>query len=411
MRASEPSFPASIGRYLVVRVLGQGAMGRVLLAHDPVLDRDVAVKQLRDDLGVPPEHRESLLVRMRQEARASARVSHPHIVTLHDMGESAEEGLYLVFELVEGPTLKERLESGPLPPAEVARLARELGSALATAHEAGVLHRDVKPDNVILSRNGAKIADFGIARLPDSTLTRDGGLLGTPAYSAPESLAGSRFSPQSDQFSLAATLWEALSGRRAFPGDDALSVSHRIANEEPPRIAEVCGVDGQVDRVFARALSKNEAARYPSCEDFGRALSEALELPRRGGVVAPREDGGRQSIPSALPAARSGGGFVAGALLGGGVVFAALTWLVPQQLPVQLPEVPERAHAAPAVSAPGEKVPLLKVAKKVARPRGASEPDNGAEGSDAGSPAREDAGSTASPSATPVRSLEPAMLP
>ena len=206
MAARDRNLPAEIGRYQVVRLHAQGAMGRVLLAHDPVLDRDVAVKLLRDDLGLPDDQRQSLMDRLRQEARAAARVGHPNIVALHDMGEDPTFGLYLAFEYLEGSTLKERLERGALGPIAAARLSSELGSALATAHEAGVLHRDIKPENIILTKTGSKIADFGIARLPDSTLTLGGGLLGTPAYSAPEAVSGSKFSPKTDQFSMAATL-------------------------------------------------------------------------------------------------------------------------------------------------------------------------------------------------------------
>ena len=270
-----------IGRYTVVRVIGQGAMGRVLLAHDGVLDRQVAIKLLRDDLGLPSGHLVTLYERMRQEARASARVSHPHIVALYDMGEDAALGLFLVFEYIEGLTLKQRITQGPLGPEAIKRLALELGSALAVAHDAGILHRDIKPENVILARTGAKIADFGIARVPDSTLTRDGKLLGTPAYSAPEAISHGTFSPASDQFSLAATLYEALCLHRAFPGDDAIAVAARITYEEPPGIAALCGLDQRVDTIFARALSKNPRARFESCEHFAQALADALELPGR----------------------------------------------------------------------------------------------------------------------------------
>ena len=279
--AAERPLPAEIGRYRVVRLLGQGAMGRVLLAHDPVLDRDVAVKLLRDDLVLPDEQRRTLLDRMRQEARASARVNHPNIVALHDMGDHPELGLFLVFEYIQGETLKDRLERGPVGPAAVARLAREVGSALATAHAAGVLHRDIKPENIMLCPTGAKVADFGIARVPDSTLTFGGGLLGTPAYSAPEALSDAKFSPQSDQFSFAATLYEALSGRRAFPGDDAMAVAARIQTEDPPRIAAACGVDVHVDTILARGLLKYPRGRFDTCEELGDALAEALELAPR----------------------------------------------------------------------------------------------------------------------------------
>lgn len=281
----ERPLPTDIGRYHIVRLLGQGAMGRVLLAHDPVLDRDVAVKLLRDDLGLPSEHRLALLERMRNEARASARVSHPNIVALHDMGEVPELGLYLVFEYAEGETLKERLSRGPIASELAARIARQVGDALTTAHDAGVLHRDIKPENLILTRTGPKIADFGIARIPDSTLTRDGGLLGTPAYSSPEAISDGAFSPASDQFSLAASLWEALSGRRAFPGDDAVAVASRISTDEPPKIAEICGLDPHVDTILARGLSKNPRARFPSCREFGAVLADSLELPPRATMV------------------------------------------------------------------------------------------------------------------------------
>ncbi len=272
------SLPAEVGRYQIDKVLGQGAMGRVLLARDPVLDRAVAIKVLRADLDISPEVRAGLLTRMRHEARAAARVAHPNIVTLHDMIEDPALGLCLVFECVSGETLKDRIANGPSPPLEMARVAREIGSALSLAHEAGVLHRDIKPENIMLAPYGAKITDFGIARVPDSTLTRAGGLLGTPAYSAPETISGSNFSPASDQFSLAATLYESISGTRAFPGEDAVTVAARIGTEEPKPIAQQLGLDPRVDQVLGRALTKDPARRFASCAGFGEALAAALEI-------------------------------------------------------------------------------------------------------------------------------------
>ncbi|HVK69689.1 MAG TPA: protein kinase [Polyangium sp.] len=268
--------PRIIGRYEVLRLVGEGAMGRVLCAHDPVLGRDVAVKLLRADLLIPRDVREGLLARMRHEARAAARVTHPNLVTLHDMGEDGQLGLYLVFEYVEGPTLKQRLKAGVMPAGEASRLARELGSALTFAHGEGILHRDIKPENIILSRTGGKIADFGIAKIPDSTLTHAGGLMGTPAYSAPETFGGKNFSPASDQFSLAASLYEAICGERAFPGDDAVEVAGRIARDPPNRFATRRGLPAAVDDVFAVAMAKAPHDRFESCAAFGEALAEAL---------------------------------------------------------------------------------------------------------------------------------------
>jgi serine/threonine-protein kinase len=279
---SDVALPATIGRYEVERVLGQGGMGRVFLARDSVLGRRVALKVLRDDLGLPPEHRQELFRRMRNEARAAAALSHPYMVTLHDMGEDAELGLYLVFEYVDGSTLRERVASGPLPLSEIPKLARALGGALAHAHEAGVIHRDVKPENVLLSKTGPKLGDFGIARIPDSTLTGSGSVLGTPAYSAPEALAQGEFSAKSDQFSLAATLYEAICGERAFPGSDALVVAGRIASEQPPPLEAVDSdprVVTRLNAVLRRGMAKDKADRYASCNELGEAVAAAIEAP------------------------------------------------------------------------------------------------------------------------------------
>ena len=253
---------------------------------------------------------------MRQEARASARVSHPNMVALYDMGEDSTLGLFLVFEYVEGLTLKQRIAQGPLGPDAIKKMSLELGSALALAHEAGVLHRDVKPENVMLARTGAKLADFGIARVPDSTLTRDGRLSGTPAYSAPEAISHGTFSPASDQFSLAATLYEALCLHRAFPGDDAVAVAARITYEEPPGIAALCGLDIRVDTVFARALSKNPRARFESCEYFTRALAESLDLPGRRSVPTISEME-KQVVPTTMKSPRNTQVAVIAAIIGG----------------------------------------------------------------------------------------------
>ena len=293
-----PAVVKRIGRYEVVHVLGQGGMGRVLLARDTVLGRLVALKLVREDLGLPPEARLELFDRMRHEARAAAALSHPNMVTLHDMGEEPSVGLYLVFEYVDGPTLRDRLRDAPLEPREVSVLAVELGDALATAHAAGVIHRDVKPENVLLPPTGAKLADFGIARLPDSTLTRVGVVLGTPAYSAPESLSTGDFGPESDQFSLASTLYEAITGVRAFPGTDTLHVAARIANEEPAPIEPTSAFDARaVNAVFTRALSKDPKKRFTSCRELGQALAGAIE---RRPSLPPMVDGPQSVTRSSI---------------------------------------------------------------------------------------------------------------
>jgi serine/threonine protein kinase len=352
----EAPLPPRIGRYRIERLLGRGAMGRVLLARDAVLDRDVAVKLLRDDLAIQPEQKAALIERMRQEAKACARVSHPNIVGLFDMGEDPTLGLYLVFEYAEGTTLKDRLARGPLPVALAASVAREIGDALTTAHATGVLHRDIKPENIILTDHGSKIADFGIARVPDSTLTRDGGLLGTPAYSAPECIANGDFSAQSDQFSLAATLYEALSQRRAFPGEDAVSVARRITTDEPPRIAAACGLDPHVDGVLERALSKNPARRFPSAREFGDALAEALGHRTRSALPTLPDSQHRdvQRAEEQASGRKFAGGVALGALLGIGALQVTISLrdreqeALSQPTPVLTPAVAYLSDAPPA---------------------------------------------------------------
>jgi serine/threonine protein kinase len=266
--------PARIGRYEVELLLGEGGTGRVLLARDPVLRRQVAIKVVRDDLGLTPEQRRELTERILQEARAASTLSHPAMVALHDMGDDERVGLYLVFELVRGPTLRERLhDAGPLPAEEVARIALALGQALTHAHAEGLVHRGVKPENIMLAPTGPRLADFGLCQ----------GDPRSPAYSAPEALTSGSFAARTDQFALGATLYEALTGRRAFPGDDpsAVAMMIRSGRHSAPRTAlpALRGLLG-LDAIFARALASDPVKRFPSCDAFAAALAGALHGPR-----------------------------------------------------------------------------------------------------------------------------------
>ncbi len=281
--------PEKIGRYLVQALLGQGAMGSVYLGRDPVLDRKVAIKTVRDlDLDEP--RKKSFLERFKNEARAAARLSHPSIVAVYDVGEEEGIGPFLVFEYVPGSTLKQIVRSrGALPPAEVMTIVRQIADALEVAHAAGIIHRDVKPDNILVSEDGrAKLADFGVARVPDAALTKEGQFLGTPCYAAPETLAKGTYSTRSDLFSFAAVMYELVCGVRAFPGDDAISVAHAVVHEHPPPPSEAGARAWPkvVDDVIMRGLAKSPETRFANASDMAEALEHAFVS---AGLLEPHE--------------------------------------------------------------------------------------------------------------------------
>jgi len=269
--------PLLAGRYRIVRRLGIGGMGRVDLAHDERLGREVAVKRLHLEGG-----REDAVRRLRREARIGAGLSHPALVTVFDV-LSEEEDVVVVMEYVEGETLAAALRRGPLGPARTLAVLAPVADALDRVHAAGAVHRDVKPANILLGARGvAKLADLGIASAADGTqITRSGSVLGTPAYVAPEQLDAVPVGPRADVYALAAVAFEALSGRRARAGDTPLELVRRAVDDPPPDLAALGAGSTAVAAVLKRGLCRDPAGRPASAGALVDELRGALALPER----------------------------------------------------------------------------------------------------------------------------------
>lgn len=267
------------GRYSLEREIGHGGMGAVWLGHDELLDRPVALKQI----GLLPGTDGTDLARAEREAQLAARFNHPHVVAVFDLVVDPETGIWwLVMEYVEGTTLGELVqEQGRLSPDEAAPLLWQVADGLLAAHTAGIVHRDVKPSNVLIDHTGrAKLTDFGIARVTaDPALTRTGLVTGSPAYLAPEVAAGGRGDEASDVWSLGATVFHVLAGRPPYEvGDHLLGSLYRIVNEEPPRLPEA----GWLAPLLEATMVKDPERRWSMAQvrDF---------LPRPGSHQLPVE--------------------------------------------------------------------------------------------------------------------------
>jgi serine/threonine protein kinase len=273
-----------IGRYEIQGEIGRGAMGVVYLAHDPRLRRRVAVKTYLLPEGISDELVREFHERFLREAQAAASLSHPGIVTIFDAGEDPDQNLpFIAMEYIQGRSLKQLLEKGDrLEPGWVFTFGTVLADALHVAHRVGIIHRDIKPANILLRGpdGAAKIADFGVARLPTSELTQTGASLGSPAYMSPEQIHGNSLDGRSDLFSLAAVLYEAFCGKRPFSGDDLPSLVYSIAHETPVPISRrVRQLPSGLDGFFDRALAKDPTQRFPDGEAFGRAFVESSRKP------------------------------------------------------------------------------------------------------------------------------------
>jgi len=271
----------TLGHYRITAKLGEGGMGVVYRAHDESLDRDVAIKVLREDVAQDADR----LARFKREAKAAAKLDHPNILAIHDFG--SDEGVaYAVMELLEGESLREVIKGGGLTPGKAVEYAQAIAGGLAAAHDKAIVHRDLKPENVFLTQDGRiKILDFGLAKLrppdqdlstetPTATLeTKPGGLLGTVAYMAPEQIQGQPADHRSDIFALGVVLFEMLTGHRPFGGGTTVETAAAILKEDPEPISEVSpGVQPALATVVSKCLEKRPEDRFSSAHDLSLTL-------------------------------------------------------------------------------------------------------------------------------------------
>ena len=280
-------------RFVLVRELGPGGMARVFLGRDEVLDRPVAVKIVEPD----PEDPE-IGLRFRREGRAAARLSHPNIVRVYDAGEDELDGngvSYIVMEYVPGGDFKDMMErNGLLPEAMLSRVGADVASGLAHAHERGIVHRDVKPRNVLIDDRGSpKLADFGIARALDATTShnRAESYLGTAAYSSPEQLKGERVTAKSDVYSLGATLYHAAVGRQPFSGNSIEVANQHINNAPDPPRERGAKIGRDVEALILECLAKDPSRRPQAAHVRDRLLQDGAVGVAAGSATGIRAGG------------------------------------------------------------------------------------------------------------------------
>jgi len=349
--------PASVGRYEIRGELGRGMMGIVYEAHDPALGRDIALKAIQLAFSVTSEEREAFEKRFLTEARVAAALSHPGIVVVHDVGRDPETGtLFMALERLQGRTLDRVIaERGPLPWREAATIIARVARALHHAHAKGVIHRDVKPANVMILPSGdLKVMDFGIAKLETSQLTAAGQFFGTPLYMSPEQARSGKLDARSDQFSLGSLLYELLTGQKAFAGENVTQIIVRVVSRDPPPF-QLPGLPDGLPYVLARCLAKEPPDRYPDCNALAEDLEDlqAGQPPRHRPTWAPPA-GASGTVVAARTAPAAGNGTESAIP----DLAAALEGLVS---PTAVPDVSSQpavaTHARSAPSAPAQAQP------------------------------------------------------
>jgi serine/threonine-protein kinase len=357
--AAAPHALSSIGRYALKQQLGQGGLGTVFEAWDPLLSRTVAVKTLQFDIDTPS--RLSLDALFLNEARAAAGLTHAHIVTVHDAGLSAH-GVYIAMERLRGRDLRQALQAGWRPtPAEAALLVRRVADALAYAHARGVVHCDIKPANIFLTRRDKpKVLDFGIARVAHHAAlpALDGVVAGSPHYQAPEQLQAGSVDARTDLYALGTVLYELLTGRKAFDGDSLQQIRQAVAGHEPAPPHLLCpAVPQALSDIVLRAMQRDPAARYANAPQMAQALRAWL-ADQAGPAAATADDPADRAdstAPDAAPPPRR----KARGLLAVGLMLVALAFAGVLAGGLSLPwRAPVATSADAAAAGPPKAVPM-----------------------------------------------------